>query len=79
MGKHVARNQRDVAYSSADYADSDIPLTRVNAYQDMKFWANQDGVAQGSDRAQALDRYIVADQWGNQTIMHVSGQAADRL
>jgi hypothetical protein len=88
-------------YSSADYADSDIPLTRINAYyagnfvttpppgvgkvaayfkaKDMKFCANQDGVARSSESAQALDRYIVADRWGNQYVMHVSGQADDRL
>lgn len=84
-------------YSSDDYAGSDPPLARINAYyagnfvttppagvvkvtanfkaQDMKFWANQNGVAPGSDGAQALDRYIVTDQWGNQYIMHASGQA----
>lgn len=88
-------------YSSADYADSDLPLTRINSYhagnfvttpppgvvkvtanfkaQDMKFWANQDGVAPSSESAQALDRYIVADRWGNHYIMHASGQADDRL
>jgi len=84
-------------YNAADYANSDIPLTRINAYyagnfvttpppgvvkvtanykaQDMKFWANQDGVAPGTAGAIALDRYIITDQWGNRYIMHASGQA----
>lgn len=83
-------------YESADYIDSDIPLTRINAYyagnfvstpppgvvkvtanfkaQDMKFWANQDGAAPDAEDEVALDRYITTDQWGNQYIMHASGQ-----
>lgn len=83
-------------YDSADYANSDVPLTQVSPYyagnlvetppqgvvkvtvnykaQDMKFWANEDGVAPGTDGAVALDRYIITDQWGNKYIMHASGQ-----
>lgn len=83
-------------YSSADYANAAIPLTRKNAYyagnlettpppgvvkvtvnykaQDMKFWANKDGVASGAEGAVALERYIVTDEWGNKYIMHASGQ-----
>lgn len=83
-------------YHSADYANSDVALSQVNAYyagnfvttppagvvkvtinykaQDMKFWANQDGVAPGTKDAVALDRYLITDQWSNQYIMHSSGQ-----
>lgn len=42
--------------------------------QNMKFWANQNGVAPGTPGAVALDRYFVIDQWGNEYIMHASGQ-----
>lgn len=40
--------------------------------QDMKFWANEQG--QTGAGAVALERYFVVDQWGNEYIMHASGQ-----
>lgn len=42
--------------------------------QDMKWWANQDGVPPGTSGATPLERYLVTDQWGNRYIMHASGQ-----
>jgi Ca2+-binding RTX toxin-like protein len=52
-----------------------VKVTANYKAQDMKFWANQDGVAPGTAGAIALDRYIITDQWGNCYIMHASGQA----
>lgn len=51
-----------------------VKVTANYKAQDMKFWANKDGVASGAEGAVALDRYIVTDQWGNDYIMHASGQ-----
>ncbi len=51
-----------------------VKVTANFKAQDMKFWANQDGAAMGSAGAVALDRYFVTDQWGNEYVMHASGQ-----
>jgi Ca2+-binding RTX toxin-like protein len=51
-----------------------VKVTANFKAQDMKFWANQNGAAVGSAGAVALDRYFVTDQWGNQYVMHASGQ-----
>lgn len=45
--------------------------------QNMKFWANQNGVKSGSKGAIPLNRYFIKDQWGNEYIMHASGQSTD--
>ncbi|TVQ83838.1 MAG: hypothetical protein EA400_18480 [Chromatiaceae bacterium] len=46
--------------------------------QNMKFWAYAGGAAPGRGSV-ALDRYFVTDEWGNEYIMHASGErdAAD--
>ncbi len=43
--------------------------------QNLKFWANENGVAPGTPDAVPLDRYFVSDQWGNEYIMHASGES----
>jgi len=45
--------------------------------QNMKFWANQDGVPAGTSGAVPLNRYFIIDQWNNEYIMHASGQSTD--
>lgn len=45
--------------------------------QNMKFWANQNGAKIGTKGAIPLNRYFVKDQWGNEYIMHASGQSTD--
>lgn len=66
------------AYYAGNFVTTPPPgVVKVTANykaQDMKFWANQDGVAPGTEGAVPLDRYIITDQWGNQYIMHASGQ-----
>ncbi|MBY0275524.1 hypothetical protein K2Z84_09285, partial [Candidatus Binatia bacterium] len=42
--------------------------------QDMKFYANENGEAPGTAGALPLDRYFIVDQWGNEYVMHASGQ-----
>ncbi len=51
-----------------------VKLTANFKGQDMKFWANENGQAAGSAEVVALERYFVRDQWGNEYIMHASGQ-----
>lgn len=75
-------------FNAADYSGSEIPIT--NAYaagnlvttpdagvvkvtanfkaQNIKFYAND------PDTGAVLDRYFVIDEWGNEYIMHASGQ-----
>ena len=45
--------------------------------QNMKFWANQNGVKSGTKGAIPLNRYFIKDQWGNEYIMHASGKSTD--
>lgn len=42
--------------------------------QYMKFWANEDGVPPDTPGAVPLDLYFVVDEWGNEYIMHASGE-----
>jgi hypothetical protein len=45
--------------------------------QNMRFWANQDGVPAGTHGAVPLNRYFIIDQWNNEYIMHASGKSTD--
>ena len=45
--------------------------------QNMKFWANQEGVPAGTSGAVPLNRYFIIDQWNNEYIMHASSQSTD--
>ncbi len=49
-----------------------VKVTANFKAQDMKFWANEDGVAPGTPGAQPLTRFFIKDQWGNKYIMHAS-------
>lgn len=40
--------------------------------EEMKFYANENGVAPGTPGAVPLARFFVTDQWGNEYIMHAS-------
>ena len=51
-----------------------VKVTANYKAQDMKFWANEGGAAVGSAGAVAITRYFVTDEWGNEYIMHASGQ-----
>ena len=51
-----------------------VKVTANFKAQDMKFWANEGGAAAGSEGAVAITRYFVTDQWGNEYVMHASGQ-----
>lgn len=51
-----------------------VKVTANFKAQDMKFWANENGDAPGTPGAVTLDRYFVVDQWGNEYVMHASGQ-----
>jgi hypothetical protein len=55
-----------------------VKVTANYKGQDMKFWAYAGGAAPGRGSV-ALDRYFVTDEWGNEYIMHASGErdAAD--
>jgi hypothetical protein len=76
-GSGVPLNQVN-AYYAGNFVTTPPPgvikVTVNYKAQDMKFWANQDGVAPGSAGAVPLDRYFITDQWGNEYIMHASGQ-----
>jgi hypothetical protein len=78
-------NQADyegIAAQSSFHAGSFVPtplpgVVTVTANfkgQNMKFWANENGVAPSSPDAVPLDRYFVTDPWGNEYIMHASGE-----
>ena len=56
-----------------------VKVTANYKGQNMKFWAYAGGAAPGRGRPVALDRYFVTDEWGNEYIMHASGEreAAD--
>ncbi len=51
-----------------------VKVTANYKAQDMKFWANEGGAAPGSAGAVAITRHFVTDEWGNEYIMHASGQ-----
>jgi hypothetical protein len=51
-----------------------VKVTANFKAQNMKFWANENGVATGTPGAVSLQRYFVRDAWGNEYIMHASGQ-----
>jgi len=51
-----------------------VKVTANYKAQNIKFWANENGVAPGTPGAVPLQRYFVRDQWGNEYIMHASGQ-----
>ncbi|OAB57964.1 hypothetical protein AY600_07880 [Phormidium willei BDU 130791] len=79
-------NQADyegIAAQSSFHAGSFVPtplpgVVTVTANfkgQNLKFWANEDGVPPGRPDAVSLDRYFVTDVWGNEYIMHASGQS----
>lgn len=54
-----------------------VKITDNMKAQNMKFWANQNGVKSGTKGATHLNRYFVRDQWGNEYIMHASGKSTD--
>ncbi|MEY4684767.1 MAG: hypothetical protein RLZ25_1226 [Pseudomonadota bacterium] len=54
-----------------------VKITVNYKAQNMRFWANQDGVPAGTRGATPLNRYFVTDQWHNEYIMHASGQSTD--
>ncbi|WP_017295382.1 hypothetical protein [Geminocystis herdmanii] len=51
-----------------------VKVTANYKGQNMKFWANEDGLTSDNPNAVKLDRYFVIDEWGNEYIMHASGQ-----
>ena len=51
-----------------------VKVTANFKAQNMKFWANEDGVAPGTSGAVPLTRYFVRDKWGNEYVMHASGK-----
>ncbi len=54
-----------------------VKVTANYKGQNMKFWANADGVPSGT---LPLDRYFVRDEWGNEYIMHASSaEGANRV
>lgn len=76
-GSDIILNQVNTYYAGNFVSTPPPGVVKVTANykaQDMKFWANQDGAAPGTEGAVALDRYLINDQWGNQYIMHSSGQ-----
>jgi hypothetical protein len=51
-----------------------VKITANYKGQNMKFWAYENGARPGRNKAVALERYFVTDQWGNDYIMHASGR-----
>jgi hypothetical protein len=51
-----------------------VKITANYKAQNMKFWANEAGAAPGSPGAVPLERYFITDQWGNEYVMHASGE-----
>lgn len=51
-----------------------VKVTANFKAQDMEFWANEDGVAPGTEGAVPLTRFFVRDRWGNEYVMHASAQ-----
>lgn len=51
-----------------------VKVTANFKAQNMEFWANENGVDPGTPGAVPLTRFFIVDQWGNEYIMHASGQ-----
>jgi hypothetical protein len=51
-----------------------VKITANYKGQNMKFWAYAGGAAPGRGSV-ALDRYFITDEWGNEYIMHASGES----
>jgi len=51
-----------------------VKVTANFKAQNMRFWANENGVAPGTPGAVPLTRYLVKDEWGNEYVMHASGK-----
>lgn len=51
-----------------------VKVTANFKAQNMEFWANENGVEPGTPGATPLLRFFIVDQWGNEYIMHASGQ-----
>lgn len=51
-----------------------VKVTANFKAQNIKFWANEDGARPGTAGAVPLRRYFVRDRWGNEYVMHASGQ-----
>jgi hemolysin type calcium-binding protein len=66
------------AYYAGNLVETPPPgVVKVTANfkgQDIKFWANENGVPPGTPGAVPLTRYFVRDRWGNEYVMHASGQ-----
>jgi len=82
MWPYNSADYEGIASQSAYYAgnlvvtpsDGVVKVTANYKGQNMKFWANEEGLASDDPNAIKLDRYFVIDQWGNEYIMHASGQ-----
>jgi hypothetical protein len=55
-----------------------VKVTANFKAQDIKFWANKDGLRTGTRGAVPLDRYFVTDQWGNEYVMHASEKSTQQ-
>jgi hypothetical protein len=66
------------AYYAGNLVETPLPgVVKVTANykaQNMKFWANEDDLPAGTPGATPLPRYFIRDRWGNQYVMHASGQ-----
>jgi hypothetical protein len=66
------------AYYAGNLVETPPPgVVKVTANfkaQKIKFWANENDVASGTPGAVPLTRYFVRDRWGNEYVMHASGQ-----
>ena len=66
------------AYYAGNLVETPAPgVVKVTANfkaQNIKFWANENGVAPGTPGAVPLPRYFVRDRWGNEYVMHASGK-----
>lgn len=66
------------AYYAGNLVETPPPgVVKVTANfkaQNIKFWANEDGAAPGTPGAVPLTRYFVRDRWGNEYVMHASGE-----
>jgi hypothetical protein len=51
-----------------------VKVTANLKAQNIKFWANENDAPSGTPGAVPLDRYFITDQWGNEYVMHASGQ-----
>jgi hypothetical protein len=51
-----------------------VKVTANYKAQNMKFWANENGVAPNTPGAVPILRFFITDKWGNEYVMHASGQ-----